>query len=187
MNETNVNNRADENDVTHKDGGKLQKCLNKQLWIVVISALLALPVTGYLIYMHYAPEASDFCEINDTLNCDIVNKSQWSYIDLGFVDVPVAIMGFVTYLIFFVVGIGLLRSWKFENVWKGLNRNVVIMLLRWLAVVGFLFSLYLTYIEAFVLQAWCVFCIAQQILIFIIMVMMLLTIKFTGKKGGGST
>lgn len=160
----------------------MNKCLKKQLWVVVISALLALPVTGYLVFMHYAPEASDFCTINETLNCDIVNKSQWSYIDLGFADVPVAIMGFLTYLVFFVVGIGLLRGWKFEKVWKSLKQPVVIMLLRWLAVIGFLFSLYLTYIEAFVLYAWCLFCVAQQILIFIIMVMMLLTMKFT-KKG----
>ncbi len=145
--------------------------VNKLLAAAAVLAFLALPVTGYLTYMHYAPEASDFCTINETINCDIVNKSQWSYLDLGFAEIPVAIMGFMTYLVLFIVPIGLIANWPFQKIHKIFRRGVVIMLLRWLAVVGTLFSLYLTYIEAFVLHAWCVFCVAQQILILAIAVL----------------
>lgn len=160
--------------------------INKLLFGVAVLAFLAMPVTGYLIYMHYAPEAAEFCTISDTLNCDIVNKSQWSYLDVGFTEIPVAIMGFATYLIFFVVSLGLIAKWPFQRIHKVFRPGIVIMLLRWLSVVGMIFSLYLTYIEAFVLLTWCVFCIAQQILILGIMVLFFVIKYFTDdqKKDG---
>jgi uncharacterized membrane protein len=147
--------------------------INNLLIAVVLLSFLAMLVTAYLTYMHFDPGASSFCTINETLNCDIVNQSPWSIVDLGFVEIPVAIMGFVTYLILFVVPIGLIKKWNYQKIHKWLRPGIVLKLLKWLSIVGFVFSLYLTYIEAFVLQAWCLLCVAQQILIFVIMVLFL--------------
>ena len=44
-------------------------------------------------------------------------------------------------------------------------------LLRLCAVLGFLFAVYLTYIEAYVLTTWCVLCLASLAAIFTIMIL----------------
>lgn len=160
--------------------------VNKLLTAIAVLSALALPVTGYLIYMHYAPEATDFCTVNETINCDIVNKSQWSYVDLGFTQIPVAIPGFLTYVILLAGSAGLIMNWNFRGIHKVLRPGVILTALRCLAVFGTLFSLYLTYIEAFVLHAWCMFCVAHQILIFAIMVLFfVIKIRTDGQKKGG--
>lgn len=146
--------------------------VNKLLIAIAILAFIAMGVTAYLTYMHFKPEASEFCNFGDQWNCDIVNKSQWSYIDLGFVEIPVSILGFLTYTVFFVFSILLLKkavNWR--KLHPKLNEKLILDLLRYLSVVGFVFSLYLTYVEAFLLQTFCLFCVIQQVIILIIMVL----------------
>lgn len=146
--------------------------VNKLLTVIAVLSLIALGVTAYLTYMHFKPEASDFCNFSDQWNCDVVNKSQWSYIDLGFVEIPVSILGFGTYLIFFVFSILLIRkavNWR--KLHPKLNELLVLNVLRYLSVIGVIFSLYLTYIEAFKLQTFCLFCVVQQVIIIIIAIL----------------
>ena len=150
---------------------------------VVVLAILAMGVTSYLTYLHYVPSAAEFCNFNDQFNCDVVNKSQWSYIALGPVEIPVAIMGFLYYLGVAIGTIGVLKGWKFTKIWKWFEPMNVIRLMRWLTYVGVVFALYLTYIEAFVLYTFCVFCVIQQVLIVFIL-SLFLGIR-TGKGGKG--
>jgi len=145
--------------------------VNKLLSIIAVLSFLAMGITVYLTYMHYVPDASDVCNINEQWNCDIVNKSQWSYIDLGFVEVPVAIMGFFTYLTFFVFSILIIKHVKWRKIHKKLSEKLLLTLLRYLSVIGTVFSLYLTYIEAFKLYTFCFFCVTQQFLILAIMIL----------------
>ncbi len=126
----------------------------KQLYKVLIALnLLAIPITIYLIYMHFVPAASDFCVIGEKWNCDIVNKSIYSTL----FGIPVAIMGFVAYSAFLIFSI---RGLKVDQA-------------KWTAwflffvTGGLAFALYLTAIEAFVLKTFCLFCVAQQVIILI--------------------
>ena len=151
--------------------GSIIPKMNKLLIAVTIISFIAMLFTAYLTYLHYVPGAAGFCEIGEGLSCDVVNQSPWSTIDLGFVEIPVSILGFLTYLIFFVMTIGCVRNWKFQKFHKWCRQGNILKLLTWLSVVGFIFSLYLTYIEAFVLKTWCILCVTQQILIFIIMIL----------------
>lgn len=146
------------------------KIYNLLKWIAGLS-VIGMADAAYLTYMHFKPEASDFCNFGDQWNCDIVNKSTYSYIDLGFFELPVAIMGFGTYLIFFIGAILLVKKFRFQKIHKSLRDGVVLKLLRWLSVVGFLFSLWLTYVEAFILQTFCLFCVISQVTILLIMVL----------------
>ncbi len=153
-------------------------------FILKISAIftaIALPVTAYLIYLHYMPEDSSFCNINDVLNCDIVNKSQWSYLDFGFIQVPVAILGFITYLVLFSGIVVLFKEWAIEKIIPFLKPKMLLFFLTILAAVGTGFSLHLSYIEAFVLHTYCIFCVVQQILIILIFVLLCSAMRKTQK------
>jgi vitamin-K-epoxide reductase (warfarin-sensitive) len=141
----------------------------KMLIAVIVLSVLAMGVTAYLIYLHYVPEASSVCNINESFNCDVVNKSQWSYIPLGSVEIPVSILGFLYYLGVFIGTLGVLKGWKFTKILKWFEPMNVIRLMKWLTVLGVIFALYLTYIEAFVLYTYCIFCLTQQVLIVFIL------------------
>ncbi|HLC73484.1 MAG TPA: vitamin K epoxide reductase family protein [Candidatus Nanoarchaeia archaeon] len=132
------------------------------LLIVIVLAFLGLPLTIYLTFLHYKPEASTFCNFNDQFNCDIVNKSVYSEI-LG---IPIAIFGFFTYLLIFIIAYHkYVNSTKKNKVAKDIKFTKYLLIL---GLIAFLFSLYLTFLEAFVIFSWCIFCIISAVLITII-------------------
>jgi uncharacterized membrane protein len=106
----------------------------------------------YGLKQHYAELGTSACNVGSTFSCDVVNKSQYSEI-LGF---PVAAIGLIGYLVIGIV------AWRFLK-----DRDPVLgKALIALCVGGLLFSLYLTYLEAFVLFAWCLICLASLSSIF---------------------
>ncbi|MBD3328709.1 hypothetical protein GF340_05425 [Candidatus Peregrinibacteria bacterium] len=140
--------------------------------LIKLLSLVAIFVTAYLLYMHFKPELSDYCSFGDNFDCDVVNKSPWSVIDLGFMRIPVALLGLLTYTIFFIAS-WLLKSGKdlSKIFFKWTTNKLLVIKMTVLSVIGVAFSLYLTYIEAFVLQTYCIFCVTQQVIIFIIMIL----------------
>jgi vitamin-K-epoxide reductase (warfarin-sensitive) len=154
----------------------MNETIKKYLWAVFALSLIGLPVTAYLIYLHYVPEDASFCNFNETFNCDIVNKSQWSVIDLGFIEVPVAILGFLAYVFFAKMAFFLIKEVDFTRFIGFLSNKVILWTMLAASVIGFLFSAYLTYIEAFVLYAYCVFCLISQVLIAAIMVLLIMAV-----------
>ena len=142
------------------------KNLKKYLFVVSVLSFIAMLITVYLTYMHFKPDAASVCDFNDKFNCDIVNKSPWSVIDLGFLVIPVSILGFGTYVILFLASTGVVYKWE---TWAVLNSKKLIDGMILLSAIGVVFSLYLTYIEAFVLFTYCIFCVAQQVIIAIIL------------------
>jgi uncharacterized membrane protein len=94
-----------------------------------------------------------------TGNCETVQAS--AYARLG--GVPVAFFGVVGYLALLVVAlVGLQPSF--------LDRRGPSILLFVLATGGLLFTGYLTYLEAFVIHAWCRWCLASAAIIAVIWV-----------------
>lgn len=96
---------------------------------------------------HYDVVSSGFCTLNSTFNCDVVNKS--SYAEL--LGIPVAALGLLAYVAFFI---GLIWLWRVKN-------EYVLTAMLALAVGGLTFSLYLTYVEAYVLYTWCLVCLSS--------------------------
>jgi len=89
----------------------------KQLWISAALFLIAIFVSGYLIYNHYALINGElgfgsFCSINKSVDCDVVNASHYSEI----AGVPLAVLGMAYYLLALVLTIVSLRSayWRRE-------------------------------------------------------------------------
>jgi uncharacterized membrane protein len=90
------------------------------------------------------------CNINSTINCDVVNKGPFS----EFFGVSVALIGLIGYTFLLI---GSLLKLKTPD-----DRSLTLFLLA-LACGGFGFSLYLTSVEAFILHAWCVVCVLSQL------------------------
>ena len=124
--------------------------------LILFFSVVGLVASVYSVKTHYAVNVSAICDINETFNCDVVNKSTYSQ----FLGIPVAFMGVGAYL-FFLLSLFTYKSTKNE------------MLLDFMgaaALIGFLFSLYLTYVEAYVLYTWCLVCLSSQLSILVILI-----------------
>ena len=120
----------------------------------ILLAISVLAVAGMIIssvslYHHYGTDTDSFCDLGGEFNCDIVNRSVYSTV-LG---VPVALIGLVGYAL-------LLGSATF---WR--SKPEAPLLLLGASLAGLCFALYLTYVEGFVLGAWCILCLSSLAMI----------------------
>ncbi len=115
-------------------------------WIVALVALAGLLAASAALREHYRTDASP-CSINEKWDCGIVNHSPYAVQG----PVPVAVIGMVGYLLLGVLA--LMRAWKFAFA---------------AAAMGLAYSLYLTHIEASVLQIWCIYCVTSLAMISLI-------------------
>jgi len=102
-------------------------------------------VSSVSLYHHYEKSESSFCDFGGNFNCDIVNRSIYSTV----FDVPVALIGILGYVLLGVLA---------QVCSKRAEAKKILLLA---SVAGLGFALYLTYIEGFVLAAWCVLCLAN--------------------------
>ncbi len=126
-------------------------------WERAVPALLALlaaaglGVSGYLTYTHWAEQAVACGGLG---NCELVQNSE--YATLG--PVPVALLGAMMYAALGGLALlGFLRppaepDWRVTAFWA-------------IAFAGVAYSAYLTYIELFVLEAICVWCVASAVIV----------------------
>ena len=122
---------------------------------IAVLALAGAVVSSVSLYHHYGKDKSTYCDFGENFNCDIVNRSTYSAI-LG---VPVALIGIIGY-----VALLLLATFYRHEAQTPARLALASM-------VGLGFALYLTYIEGFVLAAWCVLCLSSLALIFCISVL----------------
>jgi uncharacterized membrane protein len=107
-------------------------------------ALAGMAIAGYLTWVHY-DEAALVCVAGG--GCETVQQS--SYAELA--GVPVALLGLLGYAAIFA-----LVLWDTPNARLGAAA---------LAVVGLAFSVYLIVLQLFVIDAVCVWCLANDVLI----------------------
>ncbi|TVQ36274.1 MAG: vitamin K epoxide reductase family protein [Wenzhouxiangella sp.] len=109
-------------------------------WTILGLAGAGLLVTGYLVLVGLLNAAPVGCTAGSA--CDIVQQSRWSTL-LG---LPVALWGFGLYLVMaLVAGLGRARLKRWRTLW-------------FLSFFGLIFSLYLTLVAWFELQALCAWC-----------------------------
>jgi uncharacterized membrane protein len=101
-----------------------------------------------------------------TGGCDTVQTSRWAV----FLGLPVALYGVVGYFVILVVAVAALRPAALvQRKW-----NVVLV---GLASVGVLFTVYLTYLELFVIHAICRWCVGSALIIAAIWIVALLGLR----------
>ena len=118
--------------------------------IIAVLAVAGVIVSSVSLQNHYSTAESSFCNINQTLNCDIVNRSIYSRV----AGIPVALIGVLGYLAL----LALATAYR--------SNPQTPKLLAITSLLGLVFALYLTYIEGFVLAAWCILCLTSLFLIF---------------------
>jgi len=105
--------------------------------------------------------------------CEVVQTSQWAV----FLGLPVAFYGVVGYVAVFGVALAALRQVALaERRWN--------VLLAGLTSVGFLFTVYLTYLELFVIHAICRWCVGSAVIITLIWIVSLLSLKSPATRTG---
>lgn len=142
-----------------------RKQIKKRYIAIETLCLFGVILSAYLVYSHYSPEPSVFCMFLEQINCDIVNKSVYSEI----FGLPVALLGLLVYVVLFFGALGLHKGYNFQHLHAALRPGRVLKSLFWLTLIAVVFSLYLTYIEFFVLFTICPFCAAHQINIVVIL------------------
>ncbi len=125
--------------------------LHRRLMVVVaVIALAGVAVSSFSLYHHFSRSKTSFCDIGESFNCDLVNRSVYSTV-LG---VPAALIGILGYLL--ILGLATVYREKAET-------PAILVIV---SAGGLGFALYLTYIEAYVLRAWCILCLTSLTLIF---------------------
>jgi uncharacterized membrane protein len=117
--------------------------------LAAILAVCGVVVSSVSLQHHYATSKTAYCEIGETFNCDIVNRSAYSSI----FGIPVALIGMLGYAAL----AGLATVYR--------ERPETPALLFGASGAGLAFAVYLTYIEGHVLGVWCILCLSSLVLI----------------------
>ena len=125
------------------------------LTMILLLSLAGVAVSCISLYHHYDNSESSFCDLGGKFNCDIVNRSIYSHIG----PIPVALIGIFGYMSLAALSFFCCKR----------PDGKTFLLIASLAGLGF--ALYLTYIEGFVLAAWCVMCLTSLALIFTITIL----------------
>jgi|TARA_B100001971_G_C17922011_1_gene398264 uncharacterized membrane protein len=144
----------------------------KPLQILVIVSFLALIVSAHLLYLHYSSEDSYFCNLDNLSGCNVVNKSVYSTTD-GVINnilgthinfpFPTALLSLLVFAFIFAGSYSLYQDKSFFKI----SRKKLITYFQFLLVISLIYALFLIYIEAYVLNVWCVFCLVLDVLILI--------------------
>jgi uncharacterized membrane protein len=119
------------------------------LQAIAVLAMVGALVSSVSLYHHYGTSATSYCDIGENFNCDIVNRSTYSKV----AGIPVALIGVAGYLVVLALA----------TVFR--NQEDAPAMLALGSLTGLGFALYLTYIEGFVLAAWCILCLSSLVLI----------------------
>ena len=125
------------------------------LTAILLLSLAGIAVSSVSLYHHYDRSKSSFCDFGGKFNCDIVNRSIYSHVG----PVPVALIGILGYVFLAVM----------SRFCRRRSDGKTFLLIS--SLVGLGFAFYLTYLEGFVLAAWCVLCLTSLALIFTITIL----------------
>ena len=118
---------------------------------IALLSLIGLFVSIYLLMFHLGMIGSLACGVDG--GCHTVQTSRWA----SFLGLPVPLWGTLGYGVLF--GVALLGAADGRQ-----DSTRLSLLLLGLATGAFAFSLYLTALEAFVIHAWCRWCVVSAIL-----------------------
>jgi uncharacterized membrane protein len=118
---------------------RTNECQKPMRFFLAILALAGALVAMLALRIHYSTDTQP-CSINEKWDCGIVNHSPYAEV----FHIPVAAIGIVGYLV--------LARLAFTR------RRVLLLVF---AIVGLGFSLYLTGIERYVLQVYCLYCVTS--------------------------
>jgi uncharacterized membrane protein len=136
-------------------------------WQVRLIQLLAVPgvVVAYYLWLFHQGQVFPSCAAGSWFDCGQVSGPAAPYASLG--GIPVALIGLAGYLTIFLI------TWLRE--WLPVIEDNLPELLVGVVGLGFVFTLFLTGLEAFVIHSFCQYCLVSA---GIITVMFLLALSY---------
>ncbi len=129
-------------------------------------AVLGLLVSVHLLDIKYG-RGSSFCDVSSTFSCTKVNHSVYGT-TFGF---PTAGIGVVGYAVIFLMCIGLTNKRYLDRTFGAVSeRTITAFSLLGIVSIGVAIQLYYTFVEYFVLETFCLYCLASQAIILLILV-----------------
>jgi len=125
-------------------------------WGVPILALVGLFVAGYLSFVELSQVQAVCGPVGD---CNLVQQSPYARL---FGIFPVGILGLLSYL-------SVLGLWAMQQLCSVRWQRIATLGIGMLASIGVIFSIYLTFLEPFIIGATCLWCITSAILMTLIM------------------
>jgi vitamin-K-epoxide reductase (warfarin-sensitive) len=151
-------------------------------YLIAVLAVAGLAISAMALRIHTMdPAAAPPCSVSEHWDCGTVNHSRYSWfppktIDEvfdpkpGAIHIPVAAIGIAGYALIAIVALTG-RMW----------------IVLWLSGGGFLCAAYLSYIEEFVIQKWCIYCVWSQATITTILVASIVAILLHRRRRTSST
>jgi len=120
-------------------------------WFVPVISILGLGVAFYLSYVELFQAEAVCGPVGD---CNTVQQSKYAYL---FGVIPIGVIGALGYL-------GILVAWLINRIGPQKYQRATILLVWGMAWIGTLFSIYLTFLEPFVIGASCIWCLTSAVI-----------------------
>ncbi len=133
---------------TETTSPSIQNILNLRN-VCLILIVIGVGISGYLSYAELT-ETSVQCIEGQSFNCDVVQNSVYS----TFMGIPVAYLGFATYLL---LGTLLLLEQRIATL-----EAYGAVLVFGITLFAFLYSVYLVYVQFALLETFCQWCLAHE-------------------------
>lgn len=125
-------------------------------WLLPVIAVLGLVVAGYLTYVEVGENEAVCGAVGD---CNTVQQSDYATL---FGMIPIGVLGLAGYLL-------ILAAWSLRYFGGGKTADLSQALLLGMALFGVGFSIYLTFLEPFVIGATCAWCLTSALLMILIL------------------
>ena len=142
--------------VAQQDSSPAQRGFTLRHLTLVLLAI-GIFITGYLSYTHLT-STSIVCVEGDAFNCDTVNSSIYS----EFMGIPIAYLGLAADLFMFLI---VLLEPRVE-----ILRNYGVMVVFGVALLGFIYHGYLTYVSFTRINALCIWCLLAHVVMTLILI-----------------
>ena len=142
-------------------------------WSLRLIQLLAIPgmFLAYYLLLYHNGQLFSVCEPNGFEDCGLVSGPGAPYSSLG--PIPVALIGLVGYLtIFFTI-------WLKD--WVDFVEDYMPEIILGLTGIAFLFTAFLTALEAFVIHAYCRYCLMSAGIITIMLILAVINLRSANK------
>jgi uncharacterized membrane protein len=127
----------------------------------VLLPILALAGLGVALYLTYVETQQVSAVCGPVGNCNAVQSSPYARL---FGVLPVGLLGALGYL-------AILVTYAFGRLVKGALGDMASVAILGMAAFGVIFSLWLTYLELFVIKAVCIWCLSSAVIISLILIL----------------